>query len=119
MEYFVRNIEHCLNTMQTISNTTSPLKHSSKQQTIPVWNILILLPASAALPPPPFRCHCQCYAAVNGAVIFVFIVIVVAVIVAISVTVAAAAFSGLLFFLIKVTQNKTEVLQQFTSTKLR
>jgi hypothetical protein len=94
MEYFVRNIEYCLDTMQTISNTTSPLKHSIKQQTIPVWNILIALPASAALSPPPARCHCERRAAVNDAVAFVFIIVVVAVIVAVSVTVAAAAFTS-------------------------
>ncbi len=64
--------------MQTISNTTSPLKQSIKQQTIPVWNILS---------------HRRRRAAVNDAVAFIFIVIVVAVIVAVSVTVAAAAFS--------------------------
>jgi hypothetical protein len=93
MEYFVRNIEYCLDTMQTISNTTSPLKHSIKQQTIPVWNKLIALPASAALLPPSVRCHRQRRAAINDAVAFVFIVIVVAVIVAVSVTVAAAALS--------------------------
>jgi hypothetical protein len=93
MEYFVRNIEYCSDTMQTISNTTSPLKHSIKQQTIPVWNILISLPAFAALLPLPARCHCRRRTAVNDTVALVFIIVVVAVIVAISVTVAAAAFS--------------------------
>jgi hypothetical protein len=93
MEYFVRNIEYCLDTMHTIRNTMSPLKHSIKQQTIPVWNILITLPASAALLPPPARCYRRRRAAVNNAVAFVFIVIVVAVIVAVSVTVAATALS--------------------------
>ncbi len=76
----------------------SPLKHSIKQQTIPVWNILIALPASAALLPPPACCHRRRRAAVNDAVAFIFIVLVIAVIVAVSVTVAAAAFSGLLLF---------------------
>ncbi len=93
MDYFVRNIEYCLATMQTISNTTSPLNHSIKQQTIAVWNILIVLPASAALLPPMARCHCQRHTAVNDTVAFFFIVVVVAVFVAISITVATAAFS--------------------------
>ncbi len=69
------------------------LKHSIKQQIIPVWNILIVLPASAALLLPLTRCHRQRRAAIKDAVAFVFIVVVVAVIVAVSVTVAAAAFS--------------------------
>ena len=67
--------------------------HSIKQKTIPVWNILIALPASAVLSPPPARCHRQRRTSVNNAVAFVFILVDVAVIVAISVTVAAAAFS--------------------------
>ncbi len=79
--------------MQTICNTTSPLKHSIYQQTIPVWNILIALPASAALMLSPARCHCQHRAAFNDVVAFIFIVVVVAVIVAVSVTVATAVLS--------------------------
>ncbi len=41
MEYFVRNIEYIVWLQcKTISDTTSPWKHSIKQQAIPVWNIL-------------------------------------------------------------------------------
>ncbi len=98
MENFVSIIEYCLATMQTISNTTSPWKHSIKQQTNAVWNILIALPASATLLPPLACCHRRRRAAVNEDIAYVFIVVVVAVIIAVSVTVAAAAVSWLFFF---------------------